>query len=42
MKKKRLYEQPMAHVVVLHVNNQLLTGSPIDVDFVDPTEEDME
>ena len=42
MKRKRLYEQPTAHVVVLQVTNQLLAGSQVSADILDPQEEDME
>lgn len=42
MKRKRIYEQPTAHVVVLQVTNQLLAGSQVQVGFTDPDEENMD
>ena len=43
MKRKRLYEQPTAHVVLLQVTNQLLAGSTGKSGFDgDPEEVDME
>ena len=42
MKRKRLYEQPTSHVVVLQVTNQLLAGSQVQAGFINPEEENME
>ena len=40
--KKKDYEKPMAQVVMLQHAAHLLTGSKVQVGFINPEEENME